>query len=405
MMKKTTFTLMAAAMLIPSLGFGAAFQMYDIDSAETLGLAGAVSARKDIVGNAWHNPAATAWFERPTLQVSGALIKMSSDREGIEGVNSSLESDSYEAFPSLFYIQPLNSDLTFSLAVTGPYGMATHWNEDTWTKTSPHYPTSANMPMGIYPTDTFIANIYVSPSIAYKVTNNFSVALGFNLVGGMVNASKWNPDNSSSLEADTIGLGWGWNISAYWDISDEWSIGAKYQSDVHMSYNGNADCDGAVADFEGQDVHTELRMPQSLSVGVVNRSFSNWILSADVVWTDWSSMNDFWFKFDSVTYSEEKNWKPVVSYRFGAEYLINENWSVRCGYAYDNSPIPEHTRSAELPGSDYHQVSVGVSYKQATWSAALAYSHWFYKSCRDGDGSRYDDTSVQVLSLSFTKSF
>lgn len=405
-MKKPSFcTLLASAlMLAPAASFAAAFQMYDIDSAETLGLAGAVSARQDIIANAWHNPAATAWFERPVVQVSAAIIKMSSDRVGAYGTNSNLENDCYEAFPAVFYIQPINSEWTFSFSVTGPYGMATHWNEDSWIGTPAHYPPTANMAMGVYPTDCFIANIYLNPTIAYKVNDQLSIAVGLNLVGGMVNATKKNM-NGDSLKAETTGLGWGWNISAFYKLNEEWSFGAKYQSDVHMRYDGHADCNGGLATFEGQDVHTELRMPQSLTMGIANRSFDRLTLSADVIWTDWSSVNEFWFEFDDVTYLEDKNWKPVASYRFGAEYLLNENWVLRCGYAYDNSPIPNHRRSAELPGSDYHQLSVGFGYKTANWSADIGYSYWFYKTSRDADGSRYENTSVQVLTTSFAYFF
>ena len=88
-----------------------------------------------------------------------------------------------------------------------------------------------------------------------------------------------------------------------------------------------------------------------------------------------------------------------------------EGLTLRLGFAFDDSPIPENRRTPRIPGGDRYWVSVGAGYKPFDWAEiTLAYTHVFVEDGDinlDGDGNDLNrgsltgsyDNAIDIITL------
>ena len=142
------------------------------------------------------------------------------------------------------------------------------------------------------------------------------------------------------------------------------------------------------------------------------QSFERWTLTADVVWTGWSSYDKLQIvnqDTGAVILDSPKDWDNVLGYRAGAEYQASEHWVLRGGYVYDQSPVPTRTRGLELPCNDRHMFSVGAGYTCGNWGVDVSYCYLLLKNgdagapmARIGD---FSDAYAHMLGISFHTEF
>jgi long-chain fatty acid transport protein len=115
-------------------------------------------------------------------------------------------------------------------------------------------------------------------------------------------------------------------------------------------------------------------------------------LMADVAWTGWSSIQDLRIVRDSgqVLSVTPERWEDTWRYAVGATYQLNEQWKLRGGVAYDETNVPDSTRTARLPDSDRTWVAVGAQWNPGNaWVVDVGYAHLFAKdaSMNQDDGN------------------
>jgi len=57
------------------------------------------------------------------------------------------------------------------------------------------------------------------------------------------------------------------------------------------------------------------------------------------------------------------DWKDAVMVRLGAEYVLNEDVTLRGGYAYGSNPVPSSTIFPVFPAIVENHITLGGSYK------------------------------------------
>lgn len=347
---------------------GAGFQLYTEGSAEALGQGGAISARRDMLSNAWYNPAALAGIEQRQVMVGNTSVNLKIHYDQ-NGYHAKME-DRWRNVPHLFYAQPIDERLGGTLAVTVPYGLTTEW-QSTW----------QGRGLAI---DTSLIAVYVTPALAWRVNEKLSLSVGLSGVMADALIRRALPLGEMELRADGIGLGG--MLAAHYQLDEEWAFGAKFQSRVDLALRGNARYSAVFPALINADAETTLRLPATLTVGVSNTSVEKWTFGFDVVWTEWSTYDQLLVDFDRLPFAgvpgqsrERKDWTDVFSFRLGAEYELNEQWVLRGGYIHDQSPMKEETRSPEMPCSDRHMVTVGVGYTRDAWGVDVGYSYLMAK--------------------------
>lgn len=369
--------LIAALCATLSLGaaWGAGFQLYTEGSTEALGQAGAISGRTNLTSLAWYNPAALAGTDQPSVMLGATLVSIHTDYK--DGANDASMSKDARVIPHFYVIQPLTDDVTATLSVNAPYGLITEWPEGWDGATIATY--------------SDLETVYITPSVAWRLHDRFSVGVGVNVVSAKAQLE------GTGREVKGDDMSYGGTVSAHYQPLDDWGIGARYQSSVKLDITGTLTAGGAMI-----PASAELELPPTFNIGVANTSLKNLSLGLDLVWTGWSTYNQLAVVAPPVTPpASEKNWEDVISIRLGGEYALGEAWLLRAGYVWDQSPVPDSTRAPELPGSDRQMVMFGFGWN--CWKAMTidaAYSFLWAKEAPDAVLPGNYETTTHLLGLS-----
>jgi long-chain fatty acid transport protein len=71
-------------------------------------------------------------------------------------------------------------------------------------------------------------------------------------------------------------------------------------------------------------------------------------------------------------------WEDTWRYALGATYQVSNEWKVRGGVAFDESPVPDSTRTTRLPDAERKWVAAGVQWQpSAAMQLDFGYAHLF----------------------------
>jgi long-chain fatty acid transport protein len=135
----------------------------------------------------------------------------------------------------------------------------------------------------------------------------------------------------------------------------------------------------------------DLKLPDIATASLYHR-IGQVELMADVAWTGWSSIQDLRIVRDSgqVLSVTPERWEDTWRYAVGATYQLNEQWKLRGGVAYDETNVPDSTRTARLPDSDRTWLAIGAQWNPGnSWVVDVGYAHLFAKdaSMNQDDGN------------------
>lgn len=172
--------------------------------------------------------------------------------------------------------------------------------------------------------------------------------------------------------------GFGFVLGVTLTPTDRLSLGLSYQSEIDYDLEGTGDFTvpsnaRAVFDsnpatrvrFRDGDVTARLTTPATTTVTAkyqVNDAFNVALTYSE---TGWESVQEVRIDFenpdpDSV---EPFDWDTTRFMSIGGEYRLNEDWTLRAGYAYDETPTTFQTRTPRLPDEDRRWYAIG-----ATWA-------------------------------------
>ena len=211
------------------------------------------------------------------------------------------------------------------------------------------------------------------------------------------------------------------SLGILWNPAENWDIGVVWHSSSSHNFKGEVDFSPKGMDSFERDMEMKFTFPQSASLGVAYKGFENWLFSFQIDWTDWSVLDKLEEKLDEsiplfdpvlgVKYVDEieieRDWKDTFSYHFGAEYLLNDKFSLRFGYMWDPSPVPEETLDPLMFDVSVHRFSLGIGYRAESWSLDLAfmYSQGLSREVEDSENAFPTDGeywgSSQMVELTF----
>jgi long-chain fatty acid transport protein len=449
-MKRVIFLVFCLCLVLaPLSGYGAGYQIYVEQGAAAMGMGAAFVAKADNPTAVFFNPAGITQLKGTQMTFNYTTALLDSKLKGAynpyttapnEPAHEDME-DHWAQIPSFYITHQINKKWFMGFGVFAPYGTMTDWN-NSW--------------VGRYYSDKTDLKTYdFNPTIAYKFNDKFSVAVGLNYMYSEVTIKKSIPYAATlakivnpvfgqkafqrnydvDLDLGGHGDGWGFNVGLLFQPNKQWSFGLAYRSNIDLGYDGHAEYNRhggvAVLDkmvqmaggpanfshllFPNTRISSDLRLPDTVAFGVMNRSIKNLTLELDVMWTKWDTYDSMDIEFDDMfllknyTVRNEKDWDNVWAIRVGAEYQINPCWVVRAGYIYDQSPVPNRTRSPELAGSDRNDISVGFGYTTPgkTLSVDAAYLISFFEDAHSYQKylkGKYETTG-HVVSVALTYRF
>jgi long-chain fatty acid transport protein len=121
-----------------------------------------------------------------------------------------------------------------------------------------------------------------------------------------------------------------------------------------------------------------------ISVGTSYTGFEKWIVACDLRYFDYANTMGFRHAgFSPDGAAQGLNWNSIMSVAVGVQRQINEKWSARMGYCFNENPIDSAAASYNVasPLIIQHVLSMGASYTFAdNWFASLTYMHCFQNS-------------------------
>jgi len=394
----------AGALAFAGQAHAAGFQLKE-NSVKSMGAAFAGTAAKtgdsSVVTN---NPAVMTQFEGTTMQVDLTVIDLNYEYKGaavdalgrpMSGNNGGNAGD-VTPVPAMSVVHKFDNGTALGAMVSAPFGLKTEYDPG-W--------------VGRYAALTSEVEIIdLTLSGAVDLGDRFSVGLGVIASRADVTLSKGvdfgallfsNPatrplpfatpqgaDGTAEVQGDDNGFGW--LIGAHFRPTDAVSIGVSYRSEIDYELSGTVDWtvpDNARAVFNASpmtrplfidgNARAELTTPSILNVGATWQVTDGFMLAATYARTGWESMREVRIQFenpdpDSV---EPFDWKNSDFYSLGAEFQLNDAWTLRGGVAYDETPTNLEHRTPRLPDANRMFYSVGATWKlNDAFDVNLAYT-------------------------------
>ena len=370
----------------------AGFSIFEQGS-KAMGLGGAFTAQADDASAIFFNVGGIAFQKDRAFQLGATYITTSTaDFKGLSpypGVGVNGEQKKLSKLPVHFYwVEPINSNLTFGLGLNAPFGLAVEWDHpDTW-------------PGRFISQKAELQAIDLSLNLGYQATPK--LGLGFGLIyrtstvelrarRAAVNPFTLQPAEVAAvrLKSDSFNDGYGFQVGMLYKYNNSFQWGLTYRGSIKVDYSGdltfrqvstgNPVFDAIVATQVpfGQKVgaKTSIEFPDTWSLGLNFALSPTWRLETDVDWTGWSHFETLNATFDNPAVDPliaPQNWKDVYSYRLGVRWIRTQKTEWRFGYVYDENPIPDETLGPLLPDSNRTGYCIGYGFQGNTLKTDLA---------------------------------
>jgi len=296
------------------------------------------------------------------------------------GTDTGGDAGSWAAVPNMYLSYQMNDAWFLGLGVGAPFGLATEYGDD-W--------------IGRYHSRKFsIETINVNPSVAYKASERFSIGVGLNwqyIKADYRRAAPHplpgNPDVAVRMKVNDNA--WGWNIGLLYQITDDTRVGLSYRSRIKQEVDGNMTIrnDGLTIPlllpaFQDLPANATVKLPDTVIFSAVHDLNPRWTLLADVSWTGWSSIPSLDIESNGAPRDKlDLRFRDSWRFALGANYKLNDQWTLKGGIAYDQSPVDNATyRPTSLPDNNRTWLSLGAQYQfdEAT-TIDVGYARLFLK--------------------------
>ncbi len=285
-------------------------------------------------------------------------------------------------YPSgaLAYIKPLSDKLVVGIAGYVPSGVGAKWPGD----------ELAMLSGGTeFIWDSTIFMITVSPVVALKISETFSIGASLNINYVMLTMDRPAGDGVmvpfAQYSETFSGFGLGATIGIMYKPMDMLSIGLTWKTPVKATIGGSAEMPGVFSGLpSGSDGERSATWPMWLGAGIAFKPTDKLTIVADVTYNNWKKMQMIPVTFDDpgwvmagMEHASELvlNWEDTWDFKVGVEYKLSKTLALRAGYYTDKSPSPEETLNILLPSIDYTGLTFGLGYTRGKIAVDLAFEY------------------------------
>ncbi len=433
-----------AASVIPlifsSQAFASGFALNEM-SAANLGNALAGAATAEDASTVFYNPAGMTRLSGHHFTIVGSPLRYSAKFRNGGSVTASGaltggdggDAGGWSLIPAMFYTTELTPRLHFGFGVHVPFGLKTEYDNG-W--------------VGRYQAlKSELHTINLNPTIAWKLNDMVSIGGGLSAqyadvelsraidfgsicvgsLGGAACAPTGFLPQARDGKVTISGHDWGYgfNLGVLVTPALNTRFGATYRSKIRHKVPGNANFErpaglpaplAASPAVSNSGASASVDLPDSASVHGYVELDQKWSAMADVTWTHWSRFKELRIRFangapDNVTPEEWRN-----TFRVGAalNYRYNDEWKLRGGLAWDQTPVKTEFRTPRIPDANRVLLGLGAQYKPSRNSAwDFGYVHVFVKDASinkaeppvGGTLVGNYDSDVDVFSVQYSHSF
>lgn len=434
----------AICFLVGALAAGAhagSFFIFGEQSPKGIGTAGAGTAAfgTEDAATIYYNPAGMSFLAGTTATVGFSTLfpstKFTNDGTNSGGVpttggtggNGGVPRLNFwgQTVPSVYVSSPIGQRFTIGLGINAPFALETDYDP--------------NSILRYHAINSRTTSVLVNPAVAFKVTDDFSIGVGFDAQYaefGLSNAIDFGLLGERAGFNDIPGqpfgifqtnqrdgrvringndIGYGFNAGVLYRLPTGTRLGLSYRHNIEFDLEGRADFtnipppfkDPAIAGatFRDQSSNAPLNLPASASFSVYQPIGEYFALLGDVTFTRWSSFDKVQIQFARPGVADSNqflNYDNVFRVALGGHYKNKRGLTLSAGVAYDESPVPnERVRTPRLPDEDRIIASVGLSYALSDRiEAHIGYAHYFFENAKINN----TNASFQTVRGSFESS-
>jgi long-chain fatty acid transport protein len=408
-MKANQYKLKLLALFVMSLKTNAgAFSLYTEGSASAVGnYAAGIAAEGRDASVGWYNPAALVLLRDtevlggvvgvlPTANLSGTSnffqnggVEFLNYKESFQNLNGGREA----ILPNFHVAIPVGERVTYGFSAVVPMGLATSWPED-----------SALRYAG---TLSALRVVDLSPEMGGKITDQFAVGWGLDLeysdvdFNNVLGVPILDPTNPSGLDSQLTNHGQSWGLGFHAGLllmsKDQNSrFGFNYQYGITHQFMDASRLTGPLADpeavFSSPLLESNLiKLPDILTFSLFQKVGDKVAMMGSLVYTLWSPLKTIELRnvaaydaqigtvYKNVT--TQQNYRDALRFALGMNYDVLDNWQLRWGLGYDQTPTNSIDRDIRLPDVDKIALALGLQWKyNQHWLIDAGYSYLFPSS-------------------------
>ena len=237
-MNKTSLGISLGLFCAAATAYGSGFALYQ-PSAVSHAMGGALVGKAMDASANFVNPATLT--DLTNIQITVGFVT-EHPRGRVDVSRNDLQESRYTMDPGMFFLPhlqlavPLPAGFSFGFGVQPDYGLGTAY-DDSWA-------------MNFSATDTQIQSIVLTPNIAYKITDDWSIAAGlrwiyfefeqYSLPQVPVNGVELGRFGNR-LRGDNGMKDFGWQVGTKYDVTDTFSVGLVYKSWIDVGVDGKTE--------------------------------------------------------------------------------------------------------------------------------------------------------------------
>ena len=263
----------------------------------------------------------------------------------------------------LFYANPFNESFGFGFSLNGISGAVMEYDKDF---------------VGRYWAERVdLLVITATPSIAYRVNDQWTVSLGIPLAFGTMEMDVAIPPQSGATTPDQDGLAqikdgddFQATLSAgvLWEISERYRVGLTYFGELDFEFGSDVTITPPVGGPPVQPtISADVGVPfaQTLRLSASSDLGDRLTMLATVAWEDWSTMDNVLISTDAGpggSAALPRDWDDTWHFALGMRWRTGGPWTFHTGVAYDTDPTDASKRTADMPIDRQIRLSGGVNY-------------------------------------------
>lgn len=354
------------------------------------------------------------------------LVKRSGFQFGLAGTQIYSRAESKYGTDKMNYLVPLpsimgqynvNNKWFLGAGVYVPYGLSTKYKHDSNVATK-----SGG---GVRKSELEVIDINLSA--AYKFDNGLSLGASFiqRWIEGQLTSNVNNQPYSTGLVmngySDYRVNGWSrtLHLGAMYEFNENTRVGLSYRfkstqkprgkqyMNVDISTAGGVPLPGYQDVFVRNQTMSNPELPASWILSGYHRFSEKWATAATVKYIQWHRFKVFPVRIYTAggenIQDVQYKWKDAWTFSIGEEYYLNDNWTLRFGTAWDQTPTPSNTyRTNRIPDVDRIWAAVGASYATGNHQFDFGYNHLFmmHGRTRTGKPDSQGDLNVKYKSHS-----
>ena len=340
--------------------FAAGFYLSEVGTPHSLGTAG-VANPTNVIGadSSWTNPAGMTGLNSSQMvagmQVILPEVKFDS-RVAEGGGHDGGNAGEIAVIPSIFYVNKFSDKVRLGFSVTAPLGGGVDYGENFVGRYTAQKAT--------------LAGLAVSPSLAYKLNDKFSIGAGVSFVYTIfeqdiaINKTT-GADGKFKIEDATD---WGYQpfVGMTWQMSDRALLGVVYRAEMDVELDGDVKTRNLPGVITADSIDVDWDNPQWLEAGLKYQLDETNVLFLNAGWQEWSqfSSNTLALKGGALNpeINLDRNWDNT--WHAGVALAHHENdWGTSIGFSYDSSPVEDKHRTFDLPMEEYYKASFSYFWK------------------------------------------